>query len=379
MSKKVIVSKIPGSNSMIPWAKPEFFGNEVKYVTKSLKSTWISEGAYLTQFENDFKKVLEKKYILAVSNGTTAIHLAYLGLGLNPGDEIIVPGFGFLAAANIAMHMGLKPVFAEVDPHTWCLSANELTKHIRPGRTKAILAIHSYGNVCDMLRIMKVANKHKIKVIEDCAESLFSKYSGKYCGTFGHINTFSFQATKTITTGEGGMVVTDSKLFNEKMVLFRSHGMDREKKYYWHNLHGHNFRLTNFQAAMGVAQLEKLNVIFPERKRVYNGYKKLLSGMEGITMQKIESEVDPVIWTVAIKLNKKNFPQGRDNIIKQLKEMGIETRPGFYASSLLKIYDKHSLPVCEEISKNVLCLPTFVSLKNEDIAFICKELLKLRK
>ena len=361
----------------IPWTKPEFWGNEIKYVTNALESTWISGGEYVDRLEKNFKDTLNKKHVLAVSNGTTAIHLAYLGLGLKAGDEIIIPGFAFMAAANAALHMGLKPVFAEVDPYTWCLSAKGLEKYIS-SQTKAIIPIHTYGNVCDMDAIIKIANANGITVIEDCAESIFSKYKGKYCGTIGQVSTFSFQATKTITTGEGGLVVTDSDDLNRKMVLYRSHGMDRGKKFYWHELPGHNFRLTNMQAALGAAQLEKTDVILAKRKNVYEEYKKHLSGAEGISLQKIEENVQVEIWAIALKLNEKSFSQGRDKVIEQMKEKGIETRPGFYASSLLPIYEKHSLPVCEDISKNIISLPTFAGLKNDEIAFICTELLKLR-
>ena len=174
-------------------------------------------------------------------------------------------------------------------------------------------------------------------------------------------------------------MVTNSEELNRIMVLYRSHGMDRGKKFYWHELPGHNFRLTNFQAAIGLAQLEKIKTILAERKRVYEEYKKHLSKAEGIVLQKIEKDVEPVIWALALKLDAKFFPQGRGKVIDQMKANGIETRPGFYASSLLKIYDKHSLPVSEDISKNVISLPTFPTLKNQDIAFVCNQLLKLRK
>jgi perosamine synthetase len=362
----------------IQWIKPNFWGNEVKYVTEALESTWISGGAYLDRLESDFSKLLEKKHVLAVSNGTTAIHLAFLGLGLKPGDEIIVPGFAFMAVANVALHMGVKPVFAEVDPDTWCLSAKELPKYIS-SKTKAIIPIHTYGNVCAMDDIMEIANAYGIEVIEDCAESLFSKYKGKECGTIGKISTFSFQATKTITTGEGGLVVTDSDELNKKMLLYRSHGMDRGKKFYWHELPGHNFRLTNLQAALGVAQLENLDTILSERHRVYKGYLKHLENMDGITLQKIEKDIEPVIWAIALKLNPNNFPQGRDRVIDQLEEKGIETRPGFYASSLLNIYSPHSLPICEDISRNVISLPSFPLLTEEQIKYICDSLTLLQK
>ena len=273
--------------------------------------------------------------------------------------------------------MNLVPVFAEVDPETWCLSEKYVEKKIT-SKTKAIVPIHTYGNVCNMDAIIKLAKQHQLTVIEDCAESLFSKYKGKYSGTFGKISTFSFHATKTITTGEGGMVLTDDKQMNKKMCLYRSHGMARSKMYYWHELPGHNFRLTNFQAAMGVAQLEKKELIIAERKRVFKAYQNILKDVEEISLQKLNKNVEPVVWTLAAKLEKNAFPQGRDKVIDQLREKNIETRPGFYVASQMSIYDCPPLPICEDISKNLICLPFFTALSNEDITYICNELIKLK-
>lgn len=362
----------------IPWTQPDFWGNEINYVNKALESTWLSGGTYVNQFENMFQEILKMKHGLAVSNGTTAIHLAFLGLNIQAGDEIIVPGFCFQAAANVALHMGAKPVFAEVDSHSWCLNPLDVERRIT-SKTKAIVPVHTYGNMCDIDAILQIAGNRNIKVIEDCAESLFSTYKGKQSGTFGHVNTFSFQATKTITTGEGGLVATNDDEIAEKMSLYRSHGMNREKLIYWHELPGHNFRLTNIQAALGVAQLEKREVIIRERKRVYKSFLKRLLGVSGITMQKISANADPLIWALAIKLEPKAFPQGRDSVINHMREAGIETRPGFYASSLLNIYQKHSLPICEGVSKQLISLPCFPTLKDEQIEFICTTLISLRK
>jgi len=205
------------AHKFIPWAKPNYWGNEIQYVNQALESTWISGGPFLDKFERSFSDIFDKKHALAVSNGTTAIHLAYLALGLKPGDEVIVPGFGFQAAANIALQMKLHPVFAEVDPQTWCLAAKDAEKKIT-SKTKAIVPVHTYGNVCDMDAILKIVKQNQLTVIEDCAESLFSKYQGKYSGTFGEISTFSFQATKTIITGEGGLVLTNDDELKEKCV-----------------------------------------------------------------------------------------------------------------------------------------------------------------
>ena len=186
------------NNNSIPWYKPRFWGNENEYVQDALNSSWISSGEYLNKLESSFAKLFNKRYVLLTSSGTTALHLTYLSLGLNEGDEIIIPGFAFMTAANIALQMKLKPVFAEVDPETWCLSVSSIERNITP-KTKAIVPIHTYGNVCQMDEIMQLAKHHNLIVIEDCSEALFSKYNHQYCGTFGHVSCFSFQAIKTIT------------------------------------------------------------------------------------------------------------------------------------------------------------------------------------
>ena len=367
---------INNSSTLIPWAKPDFFGKEKEYVLEALDSTWISGGKYVNTLEENFAHLLSKKHCFTVSNGTTAIHLAYLGMGLKAGDEVIFPGFGFLAAANIALHMEIRPIFCEVESDTWNLSAKDVEKRITP-KTKAIVLVHSYGNLCDIGAFIKLSKKYNIPIIEDCAESLFSTYKGQQCGTFGLVNTFSFQATKTITTGEGGMVVTDDDSIAKKMALYRSHGMDRSKAFYIHELPGHNFRLTNLQAAIGVAQFEVKDKIINERVRIYKEYINHLSGVTGIAFQKITSDTEPLIWALAILLDKIRFPDKRDSLIKALREVNIESRPGFYASSLLDIYPKHNLPVSEDISRNIISLPFYATLKNEQIAFICNQFKKL--
>ena len=281
-------------DSFIPWAKPDFWGNEEKYMVEALTSTWISGGAFVDQLEHDFAQYSNVRHALTASNGTTALHMAYLALELKPGDEVILPGFAFMGAANMALYTGAKPVFAEVDPRTWCVTADEVEKCISV-RTKLIVPVHTYGNVCDMDSIMELANKHNIAVVEDTAEAFASRYKGKLAGTYSLIGTYSFQATKTITTGEGGMVVTNEDELYDRMALYRSHGM-RRKRYYWHDLVGHNFRLTNLQAALGVAQMERLETIIFERKRVHRQYQSLLSENPGVTLQYYQPEVDGVLW-----------------------------------------------------------------------------------
>jgi perosamine synthetase len=366
------------NDCFIPWAKPDFWGNEQSYVAEALTSTWISGGPFLDRFESDFAQFFSSPYALTASNGTTALHMAYLALGLKAGDDVILPGFAFMGAANMALYLGARPVFADVNPQTWCLSVAEIEKYLT-ARTKLIVPIHTYGNVCEMDSIMQLADSHGVAVVEDVAEAFACRYKNRLAGTFGDIGTFSFQATKTITTGEGGMVITNNENLYDRMALYRSHGM-RRKQYYWHDLAGHNFRLTNLQAAVGVAQMEKLEHIVKERKRVYNQYQNLLANLPGLTLQYFPPEVDPVIWAIAVKLDPLAFPQGRDSVIQEMIHGGIETRPGFVAPRFMDhIYVCPALPISEELSKNVLSLPTYPTLRDEQICFICDQLQKLRR
>src|SRR6185503_11850661 len=259
------VNHAAAGDDKIPWAKPDFWGKEQEYLVQALSSTWISGGAFVERFERDFAAYVGARYALTSSNGTTALHMAYLGLGVGPGDEVVIPGFCFLAGANVAIHMGAKPVFCEVDPRTWCATAEAIERVLTP-RTKVIVPVHTYGNVCRMDEINALAKSRGVAVIEDAAESFASTYRGTQAGMMSDIGSFSFQATKTITTGEGGMVVTEREDLQKTMALYRSHGMLR-KRFYWHEVPGHNFRLTNLHAAIGCAQLERLDRIIVERRR----------------------------------------------------------------------------------------------------------------
>lgn len=365
------------SIDFIPWAKPDFWGKEKDYLLEALDSTWISGGPFVERFETEFAQYCGSSFALTTSNGTTALSLTYIALGLHPGDEIIVPGFSFLAVANLAIHMGVKPIFAEVDPDTLCVRAEDFEPLITKS-TRALVPVHTYGNVCAMEDIIALGAKHNIPVIEDTAEAFASKYKGQQAGTMGLMGSYSFHATKTITTGEGGMVVTNDEELAKKMALYRSHGLLR-KTHYWHEIPGNNYRLTNLQAALGVAQMQRLDTIIAERTRVHGTYRALLEKVEGISLQKFEPDVEPVLWAIALKLDMKAFPQGRDTVIRQFMEANIETRPGFYTPSQMPhIYDCPPLPVCEAIARQTISLPTYPTLTNEQIQYICETLVSLR-
>lgn len=306
----------------IPWARPHFWGNEKSYVADALESNWISGGRYVDQFEAEFARYCRVPHAVTSSNGTTALHMAFLALGIAPGDEVLVPGFAFMAAANVALHMGAKPVFAEVDPVTWCMRAVDVERCLTP-RTKIVVPVHTYGNVCDMDGILQIAERSGVVVVEDAAEAIGSRYRGRMAGTMGVLGAFSFQATKTITTGEGGAVVTAIAEMCERLRLFRSHGVGLKR--YWHDVAGHNFRLTNMQAALGCAQLEKIEDVTRERQRVYRMYRQLLQNVEGVSLQTFRDDVEPVVWAIAVKLDAKAFPRGRDHMIEALGSRNIET------------------------------------------------------
>jgi len=364
-------------DKMIPWGKPCLGEKERDYLLKALDSTWISGGEFIDRFESDFARLIGTEYAVTTSSGTSALHLALLALGIGPGDEVIVPAFTFVAPANMAIETGAKPVYVDIDPRTWCMDVKEVEKSITK-RTKAIVPVHVYGNVCEMESLTGIARERQLCLIEDVAEAAFSKYRGKFAGSLGHLGCFSFQATKTITMGEGGAVLTDDKELSKRMRIMRSHGM-RENKRYWHDLVGYNYRLTNLQAALGCAQLENLDEIIAEKARIYRRYSGNLSGFVGIELQHVPKEVEPVMWTVAIKIAPNRFKGDRDFVIAELLKRNIETRPGFYPFSVMPLYDAASLPVAESIGRNVISLPSYVSISDEDIDYVCNQLKGLMK
>ena len=355
----------------IPFAKPLVNKKDIYHLNKAVNSQWIAHGKYVEDFEKKLRKFLKIDYVRVTSSCSSAINLSYLILGLKPGDEIIVPGFGYLAAANIAKSMGLKVVFADVDPNTFCVSFNTINK-VLTKKTKAIVAVHTYGNVCEMNQIVSLSKRKGIYLIEDAAEAFGSKYDGKYAGTIGDIGIFSFQATKTITTGEGGAICVKNKNFYKKLILFRSHGV--KKKRYFHIVPGHNFRLSNILASIGYSQLNRLNSIFKKRRKMYLLYKKNLKGNK-FSFQAFSKNVSPIPWTLSIKLNKNFTQKSRNSLISKLKKKGIESRNGYYCPNELSIFKKkYKLPVSLDLSKRVISLPIFEELKVKEINYICKKL-----
>ncbi len=360
----------------IPWAKPSLNKIDKKFLIKSFDSNWISGGYYVDKLEKDFAKFLRSKKTLTVNNGTSAIHIIYLALKLKKGDEIILPAYGYMAASNIALQLGLKPIFVDVDLETFCIDVTKIRKKITK-KTKLIVAINTYGNICNFDELKKINKETGVLILEDAAESLGSTFKNKQSGTFGDFGTFSFQATKNITTGEGGIVTTNHPKVYDRIKLFRNHGVDKER--YMHILPGSNFRLTNLQASIGCSQLKRIKSIKKRRKEIFFLYQDLFYKNKNIQLQRFKKDINPMVWTLAINLdNKKKI--NRDKIIKMMMKKKIETRNGFYSPNRLKIYKdfrSKDLKISDRISKNIICLPLYNDLSNQHVEYIASTFLKI--
>lgn len=348
----------------IPVAMPDLKGNEFNYLADAFLSTWISSsGEYIRNFEAGFSKYCTVKHGVAVSNGTIALHLAMKALGIGHGDEVIIPDLTFAATINAVLHANATPVIVDIDENDWNINPVEIQKAITP-KTKAIIPVHVYGQPCDMDAIMKIARDSKLYVIEDCAEAHGSEYKGQKVGSFGDISCFSFFGNKVITTGEGGMCITNSAELDEKMRILRDHGMSKTKKY-WHEVVGFNYRMTNLQAAIGLAQLERIGEILDWRSQLENQYREALKDLSNIKFQTILPDRDKITWLVSILIENNK----RDEVLAALNKSKIDARPFFYSLAEMEIYKDYLFSNEQSllISKRGINLPTNPSVSEETI------------
>ncbi len=356
----------------IPVYQPSLNGNEKKYVNECLDSTWISsKGKFVNQFESAFAEYVGIKHAATASNGTVAIHLALLALGISEGDEVIVPTLTYIASVNAIAYTGATPIFVDSLEETWQISPEDVIKKITP-KTKAVMAVHLYGHPCDMDPLVEICKKHNIFLIEDCAEAIGTMYKGKHVGTFGDISTFSFFGNKTITTGEGGMVVTNDETLHDRSVHFKGQGLAKHRQY-WHDVIGYNYRMTNICAAIGLAQLENIEQVLNEKKRVADTYRSLLANTPIVFHNQVGENVYHSYWMCSILTSD---AKERDALRTHLENQGIETRPLFYPAHTMPMYSaqyqRH--PVAENIGWRGVNLPSYPGLKQEEIEFICKEI-----
>lgn len=370
--------KAPSKHRFIPVAHPVFAGNEKKYVTECIDTLWISSaGRFIAEFEADFAAYCGVKYAVSTNNGTTALHLAMLALGLAPGDEVIVPTMTYIASANAVTYCGATPVFVDSEPETLNIDPQLIEAAITP-KTKGIMVVHLYGHPAAMDAISAIAEKHGLWIVEDAAEALGATYDGTRVGGFGRCATFSFFGNKTITTGEGGMLVTDDATLAARARLLRGQGMDLERRY-WFTTVGYNYRMTNIEAALGLAQLENIDVHLEHRQKLASWYDRALSDCaDTIVTPVVRTNATHSFWMYTIQMKGYTY-ETRDALMSSLRAENIETRPAFYPMHVMPPYYEASgaYPVAERFAKDGICLPTHGLVTEEDVDYIAKTLMML--
>ena len=359
----------------IPVSHPWFPGREKEYVNECLDTMWVSSiGRFIGRFEEEFARYCGARHAIATCNGTTALHLALLAQGLEPGDEVIVPTLTYVAPVNAIRYCGAKPVLVDSELQTMNLDPDLVEKQITP-RTKGIIAVHLYGHPADMDRILEVARRSGLFVIEDAAEAHGAAYRGRAAGSLGDIATFSFFGNKIISTGEGGMVVTDSDEVSSKVRLLRGQGMDPSRRY-WFPVVGFNYRMTNIQAAIGLAQVEQIHLHTEMRRTIAQWYMKHLRVLEEWLRLPVEmSWARHAYWMYTVVL-KNTVKADRDRVMALLGEAGIETRPVFYPMHVMPVYHEPLglYPVAEFLGANGFNLPTHALMTEEDVEYIADRL-----
>lgn len=363
----------------IPVCEPTLLGNELKYVTEAVSTGWISSaGKYVTEFENQFAAYCGCKHGVAVCNGTVALHLALVALGVGKGDEVIIPNFTMIATAFAVCYTGATPVFVDADPITWNIDVTKIEEKITT-RTKVIIPVHLFGLMCDMDAIQALADKYGLKVLEDAAEAHGAEYKGRKGGSCSDLAAFSFFANKNITTGEGGMVVTnDEELYDRlryfKNVCFPLNG----PRNYQHEDIGFNYRMSNVVAAIGLAQVERADDYKQMRMRNNALYRQYLADVPGISFQPLMDGYVNVSWMNTIVIDPEKYGHTKDELCAYLKENNIDTRllfVGMHRQSSMKKYGcdcSGEYPVTDWLTQNGCYLPSASSLKEEDIQAICQ-------
>jgi len=344
------------STQRIPIYQPDLSGNEKKYVNECLDTSWISSrGRFVTEFEQRFSEFIDVEHSASVCNGTVALHLALLALGIGPGDEVIVPTLTYIASVNAIAYTGATPVFADSVRSTWQLDPEDVRRHITP-RTKAIMPVHLYGQSCDMDALMAIAKEHRLFIVEDCAEAFGTTYKGRHVGTFGDISTFSFFGNKTITTGEGGMVVSNDKTLIERARHLKGQGLAAHREY-WHDVVGYNYRMTNIEAAIGLAQLERANEFIDRKRELARLYAKGLAQLP-VEIHAEAADTRHSYWMFSILVA---HPDLREPLRTHLANAGIETRPLFYPAHTMPMYARNYRKhrVAEDLAWRGINLPSW--------------------
>jgi perosamine synthetase len=340
-----------------------------------VRSGWISSlGAFIPEFEREFAEFCGARFGIAVCNGTAAVHLALVACGVGQGDEVLVPSLTYIATANAVRYCGATPVFVDADPETWCMQTAGLDAMVTP-RTRAIVPVHLYGHPCDMDPILELGRRRGVAVIEDAAEAHGAEYRGRRVGALGAIGCFSFYGNKIITTGEGGMCVTDDPRLAESLRSLRDHAMDPQR-HYWHDLIGYSYRMTNLQAALGVAQVRKISHFLERKRRLAGWYAELLAPLAAAGRIRLQPEAPwatSVFWLHSVLVAGGRV--SRDEARTRLDARGIETRPFFWPLHLLPPYARGArMAVAEDLGARGINLPSGLSLDRSHVARVVRAL-----
>ncbi len=368
-------------------AGPWITRKEVEYVADAAANAWYSEAnLYHERFTQAFAEYIGTRFAIPLPSCTSAIHLSLLALGVGPGDEVIVPEATWIATAAPITYVGATPVFADIDPKTWCLSAESFGVCITP-RTKAVIPVDLYGNVPDMGPIREVAERHGVAVVEDAAQAIGAEYHGKRAGSFGEIGVFSFHGTKTLTTGEGGMLVTNREDLYHRALFMGDHGRVSGNKMFWNTQVAFKYKMSSMQAAIGLAQLERIEELVGRKRQIFAWYKGELAGIQGIIMNYEAPSTKNTFWMTTVILDHK-FDLEKEKFIQRMKEKNIDCRPFFYPLSLLPAYQtlEQAKIACKRntvsyrISPYGINLPSAMNLTEEKVKYVCdalKEILQI--
>lgn len=365
----------------VPVNTPVLGGNEHKYIADCLQTGWVSsEGPYNREFENRFSHYVNRSYGIAVSSGSAALDVALQAIGIVRGDEVIMPAFTIISPAFSVVRAGALPVLVDADPLTWNMDVTQLAEKVT-SRTKAIIVVHIYGLPVDMDPILDIAKKHNLKIIEDAAEMHGQTYKGKMCGTFGDVSVFSFYSNKLITTGEGGMLVTDNEEIANRCRKLRNLSFEPTGRRFVHYDMGWNYRMTNLQAALGVAQLEKVDEHLAKKKQIGNYYRTGLKSLKHF-QQPLDATADAenVYWVYGLVAESCELA---DATVSHLNQQGISTRPFFWSMHEQPVFRKMGLfqldkhPVAEQLSRNGFYIPSGLGLSEGDQDYVINSLLSV--
>jgi perosamine synthetase len=355
----------------IPLARPDLNGNEAKYALDAIQSGWIGTGPFIKQFEQEFARLSGVRAAIACANGTVALHLALLAMGLQPGDEVIVPSFTYVATANAVRFCGAEPVFVDIDPDTWCIDSACAEKAITP-RTKGIIPVDLYGHPADLDAVNRLAAAHGLWVVEDAAEAALAKYKGRPVGGLANVTTFSFHITKVFTSGEGGAVTMDDATVEAFIRMIYSHGMDPKRRFFF-PVSGYNYRLTNIAAGLLCAQIERHQHFLRRRHEIFCRYHDLLQGVPGIGFRPEAPWATLSPWLFSITVDPVEFGATREMLMTKLASEMIESRPFFIPVHSLPPFSDGTrkrntrCPITDRLCSMGVNLPTFTTMTDGEI------------